>query len=237
MISWILRLIFTLPPIVYFVLAPVFAGIGIFAYFSVSDSNRLKEEALARGAPEPVLIEDIATSGPDYPLAEVVVAFQADFDNAIELTKTRRGVTRGRELFVPVYSTTAEDFSGPALAVLEMKGRIGPEDIDPFVAGEGAVGPILLINGEMESGYNSDAREALSGYVTLPGDFYTIRPFANGREDALQKRGQPTNVLTFFLILAALFGGYGYFRKRKQDSEREAEEDDMYHTERGNLEG
>jgi hypothetical protein len=163
-----------------------------------------------------------ADSGSDF--NEVTVRAQVDVFNMIELVKSKRGIERNRSLYAPLYPADAQDFSAPATAIMEIEGAVSDDEIGQFYVEDGAVGPVLVLNGVLESSFNSDARKALESNVALGTEFYTIKPFVNGREVDLKPKGNAMIFVIFGLILATVLGGYGYFRKRALDAERAADE-------------
>lgn len=216
--------LFRLPPIVYFVFAPVVLALGILLYFEENRRDSERTAALSHAAPEPVEIQSLKSDDSGSDFNEIVVAGQADVTNIIELTKTRRGRERGRELFIPLYPTDAADFSGPVAAVIEIKGTVSDAQFEAMFAGDGPAGPVLMANGVLSAGASGDARTALEGRKTLAANIYTIKPFMNGREADLKPTGMGGALLGLALAIAAILGGYGYFRKRQADAAKLAEQ-------------
>ncbi|MDY7097535.1 MAG: hypothetical protein SXU28_05300 [Pseudomonadota bacterium] len=220
--------LFRLPSIVYFVLAPIVLVLGIYAMITENGKDAERRAALSHDAPEITAVQDITSdeSGSDF--NEIVVAGQANVDNMLETTRSRRGRERSRTLFVPLYPTDAEDFSGEAIVLLEMDGYITDEQLVAMMLPEdGPAGPIMIANGVLESGINSKARDGFEGAITLSADARTVEPFLNGRETDLQPKDMGMTLLIAALVIAGLLGGYGYFRKRKEDAAK-AEEQALY---------
>ncbi|WP_299196253.1 hypothetical protein [uncultured Erythrobacter sp.] len=216
--------IFRLPPIVYFVLAPALLALGIVMYVYENGRDAERTAALSHDAPAMIELAEITSAETGNDFNEVTVRAQVDPLNMIELVKTRRGRERGRKLFAPLYPADAADFSAPATAILEIDGRVSDDELGQFYLEDGASGPVLVLNGVLESSFNSDAREALENSVALADGFYTIKPFVNGREVDLKPSGNASIFVIFGLILAALLGGYGFLRKRYLDKQRAEEE-------------
>ena len=216
--------LFQLPAIVYFILAPLAlaAGVGLMVYENGRDSERAA--ALSHDAPAMVELVEVTSEDSGNDFNEVTVRAQVDPMNTIEMIRTKRGSERGRTLFAPLYPADAADFSGTALAVMEISGKVSDEDLGQFYVEDGAAGPILVLNGVLEGGINGDANDALAENVTLATGYKTIKPFVNGREVDLKSSGMGSTFLILGLILAAIVGGFGYFRKRREDANRAAEE-------------
>lgn len=215
--------LFGLPPIAYFVLAPIFVALGVFGLVYENGRDAERTAALSHPAPEPVELQDVTSGDTGNDFNEIMVAGQADVDNMIELTSTRRGRTRSRELFIALYATDATDFSGPVTAVLEIDGVISDERLGEFYVGDGPAGPVFLANGVLTEGSNRDVDKAFEGRKTVAESVYTIRPFLEGRAEGLKPTGMGPVILVLGLILGALLGGYGFFRKRRVDAAKEQE--------------
>ena len=216
--------LFRLPPIVYFILSPILLVLGVVLYFYETDRDDQRAAALSHDAPAEIELADIPTSESGSDFNEIVVRAQLDFNNAMELVRTKRGRERGRKLFVPMHPADAADFSAPALAVMEIDGAVSDGELAQFYVADGAVGPVFVLNGVLEGGTGSDVAQAFEGRVTLAPDAPTVIPFVEGREAALQAKNMGMTLLILGLVLAALLGGYGYLRKRHLDAQRAAEE-------------
>lgn len=216
--------LFGLPPIVYFILAPLAlaAGVGMFVYENGRDAERAA--ALSHEAPAVIELAELTGDETGNDFNEVTLRAQVDDYNMIEMTRSKRGSVRSRTLFAPLHPADAADFSGPVVAVMEIDGVVSDEQLAQFYSEDGAAGPILVLNGVLEGGSNGDAREALASHVNLAPDFRTIKPFKNGRADGLKPSGMGSTLLILGLILAAILGGFGFFRKRQLDA-RKAEEE------------
>ena len=216
--------LFRLPPLVYFILAPILAALGVFGMLSLRADDAERRAALSHAAPAAVQLESVssAETGNDY--NEIVLNAQADVWNTMIAERKKRGRVRSRTTFVPLYSTTAPDFEGAVIGVLEVDGEITDAELEAMYTADGPAGPIFTVNGVLdESTLNSGAVKALSGVKTVADAVYTVEPFLNGREEGLAVKEHGSNLLIFALILAALVGGYGFLRKRSLD--KAAEED------------
>jgi len=208
-------LLFRLPPLVYLVLAPLVLGIYLFIDENGRDAERAA--ALSHAAPKPIAIQALKSGDTGNDFNEIVVKGQADINNMIELTKTKNGAATGSDLFIPLYPTDAKDLSGPVTAVIEINGTVSDAQLDALYDSDGPAGPVLMANGVLSEGTSSDARTALEGRKTLAAKVYTIEPFINGRKEGLKPTGQGSTLLGFAFVIAALLGGYGYYRKRQAD--------------------
>lgn len=216
--------LFRLPPIVYLILAPLVLVLGVFLFITENDRDAQRAAALSHAAPGPVEIQSVSSVDTGNDFNEIVVAGQADVANMVELTKTRRGLERGRKLFIPLYPTDATDFSGPVTAVVEIRGAVSDAQLDAMYVGDGPAGPVLMTNGVLSARSGGDARKALEARKTLAAEFYTIEPFMNGRDQDLKPKGMGSVLLGLAFVIAALLGGYGYFRKRKADAAKQSEQ-------------
>jgi hypothetical protein len=210
--------LFRLPPLVYFVLAPILLALCIFWF--VTDSNRDAERAaaLSHDPPKPIAVQALKSGDSGSDFNEIVIRGQADVASMVELSKTKNGRTIGTDLFIPLYPTDAKDLNGPVTAVLEIRGNATDEQVEAMFESEGPAGPVLVANGVLYDGTNSDARKAFDKRKTVAADLYTIQPFMNGRKEGLRASGRAPNWLYTGLILAAALGGYGFFRKRQLDA-------------------
>ena len=217
--------LFRLPPVVYFVLAPIFVVLGIALFIQGNSDDAERAAALSHAAPEPVALQDVASGDTGSEMNEIVLVAQADFDNAMVLERTKRGRTRSSETFIPLYATDAADFSAPVAAVMEIDGSVSDEALFQMYVEDGPAGPIFAINGLLDDTTNLDVPKAFEGIKAVSdGPFYTVRPFLEGREEGLKPRNAGTGLLIFALVIAALLGGYGYFRKTRLDAAKEEED-------------
>ena len=216
--------LFRLPPMVYLVLAPLClaAGVAMLIYENGRDAERTA--ALSHDAPALIELAAITSDDSGSDFNEVTVRAQVDPMNMIEMVKTKRGSERGRTLYAPLYPADAADFSGEALAVMEISGSVSDDQLAQFYVSDGAAGPVLVLNGLLEGAGNNKAFDALGQSVKLTNGFRTIKPFVNGRQVDLKPTGMGNVLLMLSLVLAAIFGGYGYFRKRSVDKARAEEE-------------
>ncbi len=210
--------LFRLPPLVYFVLAPILLVLGVFMFFYEMNRDGERAAALSHDPPKPTAVQALKSGDSGSDFNEIVIRGQADVASMVELSKTKNGRTIGTDLFIPLYPTDAKDLNGPVTAVLEISGNATDEQIEAMFESEGPAGPVLLANGVLNEGTGSDAREAFNGRKTLAADFYTIEPFMNGRKEGLKAADMGTTWLLAGLILAAALGGYGFFRKRQLDA-------------------
>ncbi|MEO1730507.1 MAG: hypothetical protein AAFR64_07185 [Pseudomonadota bacterium] len=216
--------LFRLPPIVYFVLAPIFAALGVALFISSNNEDAERAAALSHAAPDMVNLQDVTSGDTGNDFNEIVVVAQVDVDNIITLEKKRRRGGRSYEVFVPLYPTDATDLSAPVAAVMEIDGRVSDEKLAQFYITDGPAGPIFAINGVWDGSNNGDADDAFEGYKTIASTVTTVRPFLDGREAGLQAKEAGTPLLIGGLILALLMGIYGYFRKRSVDNAKAEEE-------------
>lgn len=232
MIWRIVKFLFKLPPMVYFVLAPLFVlGAGA-SYVLAGQDDADRAEALARGIPEGVLIEDVASNDSGYAFNEILVAGQLDLDNSMIVTRTKRGRERSRKELIPIYPTTAQELTGPMIGVLEIGDTFSNEALEAMIIGEGPVGYIFGMNGQLVGYADSDARRAFDEISKpLADTVYTVELYEEGREKALEPLEAGNALLGILLLLGVAAGGYGFFRKRSL--ENQAAEEAAYYEDDG----
>ncbi|WOE74424.1 hypothetical protein [Alterisphingorhabdus coralli] len=221
-----LNRLFRLPPIAYFIAAPVILAIAAWLGYSSYADNAERAAARSHEAPAAVGLDAVASGETDNDYDEVVVRAQGDASKIIETTETirrRRGGSRTiTKLYMPLYPADAKDFSAPAPAVMEVRGKILDQQLESLMVAEGPAGPVLELNGQLEGGGNSGAEEALPN-TQFAENFVTINVFKDGREVALQKDGNPGFILMLSLILAIASVVYGFIRKRFLDGQANRE--------------
>jgi len=233
MIWRVLKFLFTLPPVAYFVLAPLLVvGAGAsYIWAGQDDADRAK--AVARGMPQGVLIEEVMSRDSGYAFNEILVAGQLDLDNSMIVTRTKRGRERSRKELIPIYPSVAEDFTGPMIGVLEIGETFSDEAFEGMIIGEGPVGYIFGMNGKLVGSADSDARRAFDDIgKPLAETVYTVELYEKGRDMALKPLKAGNAFLSILLVLAAGLGGYGFFRKRSL--EKQALEEQTYYEDEGN---
>ena len=108
---------------------------------------------------------------------------------------------------------------------MEIDGSVSDDALFQMYVADGPAGPIFTINGILDDTTNLDVPKAFEGIKSVSdGPFYTVRPFLEGREEGLKPRNVGTGLLILALVIAALLGGYGYFRKMRLDAAKEDEE-------------
>lgn len=214
--------LFRLPPIVYFIVAPLLFALGAYLFFVDRGQAAERAAALSHSAPAEVALADITSDNTGNDYNEIVVRAQGDVANAVEVVRTKRGRERGRTVFLPLHPADAEDFSGPALGVLEVDGELSEEALARMYVADGPAGPVFVINGILDGGPNSGAADAFRGDVELADGVRTIQPFLEGREAELSNKGSGFLFVVLGLVLALLVGGYGFMRKRHLDAKQAA---------------
>lgn len=220
--------LFRLPPIVYFILAPLAVVLGIALFVTGLQDDAERAAALSHAAPEPVELQNVTSGDTGHDMNEIMLVAQADMNNAMVLERRKRGITRSSETFIPLFPTDADDFSAPVSAVIEIDGNVSDEALSQLYVADGPAGPVFVINGILDDGSNRDIAKAFEGFKEVAsGPVYTVRPFIEGREAGLKPREAGLPMLLAALALAAVLGGYGYFRKRRLDAQK-AEEEALY---------
>ncbi len=220
---WFLRL----PALVYLVLAPL--GLALAAYLYIDDRQSEADKAAARAGKPPALVQ-IEKFDPARNIGaaqEVHVAGQVDFAQAVELTRSKRGVERERWVMAPIYATTAEKPEGAAIGLMIQRGAMTDTQIEAMVVQMGKFGPILRLNGfAVDRMSESKAIDELSGRVTLSPNALLVDPFEAGREAGLAPSTTGRDVALVALVISLLVGAFGAFRffsERNRDRLPDAE--------------
>lgn len=218
---------FRLPPLVYLVLAPL--GIALAAYLYIDDRQSEADKAAARAGKPPALVQ-IEKFDPARNIGaaqEVNVVGQVDFRQAMELTRSKRGVERDRWVMAPIYATTATKPEGPAIGLMIQHGSIADAQIEGMVAAEGNFGPILRLNGiAVDRSSEGKAVDEMSTRVSLSPTALLVDPFEAGREAGLAPSTSGRDVSLAALVvslLVAAFGAFRFFSERNKDDLPDAE--------------
>lgn len=218
---------FRLPPLVYLVLAPL--GIALAVYLYIDDRQSEANKAAARAGKPPALVQ-IEKFDPARNVGaaqEVNVVGQVDFRQAMELTRSKRGVERDRWVMAPIYATTATKPEGPAIGLMIQHGSIADAQIEGMVAAEGAFGPILRLNGiAVDRASETKAVEEMSTRVSLSPTALLVDPFEAGRAAGLAPSTAGRDVALAALVislLVAAFGAFRFFSERNRDQLPDAE--------------
>lgn len=215
---------FRLPPIAYFILAPLAAAFGVFMYFDMSGNDAARAKALSHAAPAEIAIETFDAAKNVSDADEVTILAQLDLATMYEVVRTKRGSERGRTTLGMLYPTDAKATTEKASGMMVVDGAVDDGQLSKIIVAEGAIGPIVRLNGTIgaESGKDSETNMASEKTAGLVPNAIYIEPFLNGRATDLKPSGGGGDMLGFSLLAAALIGGYGWFRLRRQ---RKSEQD------------
>lgn len=213
-----LSMLFRMPPIVYYVLAPLALAAGIFAYFSTEADDAERRKALSHAPPTPIALErfDPIKNKADY--AEVTIDGQLDVAKIVDVTKTRDSRTVGQVTVAPLYATDAKDRSAGMKAVVVYDARISDEKLKSMIQRDGAFGPIVRVGGvaTTDSELIADAKQALADKGGTPANVLFIKPYIEGRQAALETSGGSGFYAAIAgLIVALALGAYGFVRSKQ----------------------
>jgi hypothetical protein len=211
--------VFRLWPIVYFVAAPIILAFSIFMYFDIEGDDAAKKAASKHAAPAAVALEafDAAKNKADF--GEVVLMAQLDPKRLVDVTEEKDGVKKVVAFVAPLYPTNAKDTTAAAPAVLMTADPLPNDKIEKMVAGQGAFGPVIKINGFVSDDssligkVDNVRKDTLKAVAITPTPVY-IEPFVNGREAGLKPSGGGMVVLIIGSLIALALAGFGYFRFR-----------------------
>lgn len=218
-----LRLLLSLPPVAYFVIAAALVGFGFYADNENRASIAARAEALEGEMPAVVNLGEFTPSDADL-ANEVHVAAQINYDHAYTLFKDNENDSNSHTLLM-LFDPSATDDVRTVKAAIVLPSRDDDELIaylDGNVAGASTMSPIYHINGTRSSStsYSDVARDAFSehGFTRAPGFFY-LRPFIEGRVAALSPKTSDSNSLKtpawIAALLVALFGGGKMMMRRR----------------------
>jgi len=215
-------LLFRLPSIVYFIVAPIALALGIWGYTSILQDDAERARALAKAPPAAVAIEkyDPAKNKGEY--NEAVILAQLDVAKIIDVVKKKGSRETGRVVVAPLYATDAKERTPVVPLVLVTDETLTDTQISAMAVGQGAFGPILKIDGlaQVDSGLSSDAQQALASVTTSWDKTVFIQPFGAGRAAALSKKGASGVVLGLGILAAVILVIIGLFRRRSEASRR-----------------
>lgn len=223
---WFIRL-FRLPPLVYLVAAPLGLALAVYIFIDHRQSEADKAAARSGKAPALVQIEKFDAARNTGIAGEVNVAGQIDVSQMVELTSSKRGVTRERWTMAPVYATDAKQPQGPAIALMIQRGAVDNAQLQKLVVADGAFGPIMQLNGiAIDRSSESKAIDEASRSITLTPGALLIDPFEAGRSVGLAPSTTGRDSALFILVISLLVGAFGAFRffsERSRDKLPDAE--------------
>ncbi|MCW3836362.1 hypothetical protein ACFQ1E_10955 [Sphingomonas canadensis] len=208
-----LSMLFRLPAIAYFAIAPLGVVMAVTLYFQ--DRAEEAEKAAARAGKPPALvkIEEFQKGRNVGPAHEVNVLGQVDVTRMVELTRTKRGVESDRWVMAPVYPTNATSNAEPAIGQMIQRGHVSDAALQKLIAAEGAFGPIMVLDGQMvEPSNERKALDEIADKIQLAPTALLVDPFEEGRTAGLAPSTSGRDTAIFALILALLVAGYGAFR-------------------------
>lgn len=218
-----IRLLLSLPPVAYFVIAAILVGLGFYADSENRAGIAARAEALQGDAPELVSLGEFIPSDADL-ANEVNVAAQINTDHIYSLHKDTDNDSNAHIIYMLFDPTSSVDDTEVKAAIV-IPNRLDDEFIDWVNANaqaDGAMSPVFAINGTRSSStsYSDVARDAMSnnGFTRGPNFFY-LKPFTQGRVAALSPSPSDANSLKMpawiLALVVALFGGAKMMWRRR----------------------
>ncbi len=219
-----LRLIFGLPPVVYFVLAALVVGAGYYVETVRKEDQAERAQALQGEMPKVTNLGEFTPSDADL-AREVNIAAQFHQDHTYELHKDSRNDSNSHALYM-LFDPSAKEEERIVQAAIVIPMRDDDQFYDWMIKNidsMGAMSPVFHINGQRSgsTSYGDLARDAMrdNGF-TRDDDFFYIKPFFNGRAAGLGRRSGDDMSMVLVagvlgLILAA-FGGMKMMWRRRR---------------------
>ena len=213
--------------------AMIFAA-GAVLQADQNRTNMAKVQALLDGPPPVVAAKDIGPAAAAHPFGEVSVKAQLDRSMEYDIVLTGDGPDRYGYM-VPLVSADATGAdTAEVFAVLLMDDAMmtmGPSsgvDFGPRAEGEGAFGPILMLNGMVGDlgGFDGAVEEIFAGeFRDMPADLPVLRSF-EGQRAAAYDPAWPFEMSIFGVFawfggavgLYALFRSAVHFRPNRSDT-------------------
>ena len=204
-----------LPPLVYFIIAVLMVIVSVTTFLDHQKDEAVKAQARAGKRPEAVAIENFDRTRNVGLADEVTILGQLDADRVIDVSETKDGRETDHWTIAPLYPTDAEAPTAEAPAVFVQHGAITDKQLVALAVGPGKFGPILLLNGKMETQVNgpSQVRKALNGRVAVAPAAIYVDPFEEGRLKGLEASTSGRDIAIVALIVALVITGYGFYRR------------------------
>lgn len=209
---WALRL----PPIAYFVVAPLIALFAVVLYFQDRDDEADKAFARTHRPPAETRIESFDRQRHLGRADEVLIVGQADVDAIVEVTEKTGETVTDTWTVVPLYATNATAKEDAARAAIIHKGGLTERQLIDMVVGEGAFGPLMRVDGVLaEEGEAAKVLgEGVGGRFRTSEAAIAVDPFVAGRAAGLAASDDGRTAAAVIIFVAALVGGYGFLRRR-----------------------
>lgn len=196
-----------LRPLLFVFVAPLVLGLAVLIYYSAGDEEAAKTLARSRPPPAAVDIGKFDPARDSGPAREAIVLAQANLRMRIDRSRKKDGETTDRYVMVPLYALDAKAVDEPALGILVRHGRLSIEELDRITTGNGPIGPILKIDGELLHDY--DVRRGdegdFDGKVLIKRTPVYIDPYPDGRAAALAPSSSGRDIAWFFGWVAGIF--------------------------------
>jgi hypothetical protein len=219
-----------LNPILLILLAPVGLIFTAVLYFAGEDDEQARALARARPAPAAVAIETFDARRDRGPSGEVVVVGQVDTAMRVSSSRSKDGNVTDRHVIMPIYPVSARSIAEPARGVLVQQGRLRADQLDRFKIGDGPIGPVLRLNGQLLADHEAKRglEAGFGGQVLITRSALYIDPYEEGRDAALAPNTSGRDAAIFMGTISLLIGLLGAFLQWRR-VKREREESDGYY--------
>lgn len=219
-------------PLFFVAIAPFFALLAAVCWYGGNDEEERKALARSRPPPPETPIESFDRARHQGASGEVVVLGQLDMGRLTNISIRKNGKERDHYVIAPIYPVGAKERTEAARGVLVQIGELSTGEIRSFTVGEGPIGPLVRLNGELLS--RAEASEAMEegfdGKVAITRDRLYIDPYDAGRDAALAPSTNLRGAAFFFLGLALLSVTGGAFAQWLLARRERAESDGYYGT-------
>jgi hypothetical protein len=214
-------------PLVLTFVSPILLLFAWVMYSGSGDDEAAKARARALPPPAAVKIEEFDASKHRGPSGEVVILAQADLTKLSDLVFSKGADEKRRYVLAPLYPVGATDVTGPAYGVIVERTRLTNQQIKDLTVGEGPLGPILKLDGELVDASEIGAvppRQNGQYHRVDPRPLY-LAPSPRGRTAALAPSDAGRQAAFFVAGLAALLFVLGIALQVQRVRRRRAESD------------
>lgn len=212
---------FALPRWIYWLVGLLAVALGVYFWRAQEMVEAEKAAALAGGPPPAARLEAFDAARHRGPFDEIVMLAQVDLGAVYQLSRGSPA-SGERRWIAPLYATDARRPADAPLAVLfETEGGVPEAKMRPWVEGVGPIGPILRLNGRLESpgSFGSMVADALgqAGLSKRVALLY-VDPFLDGREAALAPNDDWKWSTGGLGALGVVALAYGFLRRRETET-------------------
>lgn len=185
-----LDFVLRLPWWLHFIVGLVALGMALAAGETTTPRSEAIEAALARSTAPLVEFNELEVS--DAPYTEAIFAAQVASDAVVEIETRIDENTLQAGTVIPLISPETESVPRAFRAFILVRGAIRADWTDyvaPLQSGEGPLGPILTIEGELLRDLpESQMVRGEIGEARVAADAVWVEPYMNGRRNALESR-------------------------------------------------